>query len=120
MTLSRPAVAPTLRDMTAGDPEESAAAARKRSGGHSGRLLLRMPESLHAELARASQREGVSLNAYIIDALTSAVSRRSGSPRAARADPTPRRRLVERLLIVNAVVVAAVGVLVVVLLVRAL
>jgi antitoxin HicB len=33
--------------------------------GHSGRLLLRMPQSLHAELAAAAERDQVSLNAYI-------------------------------------------------------
>jgi antitoxin HicB len=32
---------------------------------HSGRLLLRMPQSLHSELAEAAEREQVSLNAYI-------------------------------------------------------
>ena len=32
---------------------------------HSGQLLLRMPQSLHAELAEAAERDQVSLNAYI-------------------------------------------------------
>ncbi len=36
-----------------------------KDASHSGRLLLRMPPALHAELARAAQREGTSLNAYI-------------------------------------------------------
>ena len=31
----------------------------------SGRLLLRMPPDLHAELAQAAEREGSSLNGYI-------------------------------------------------------
>ena len=38
---------------------------RQRGGTHSGRLLLRMPRSLHEELARASDRDGVSLNQFI-------------------------------------------------------
>ena len=100
-------------------PQDSAAGAPKRGGGHSGRLLLRMPESLHADLAKASQRAGLSLNGYIIDALTNAV-RGKASPARAPAAPAPRRRLVERLLIVNVVILAVVGVLVVVLLIQAL
>jgi hypothetical protein len=32
---------------------------------HSGRLLLRMPPPLHADLARAAERQGMSLNAFI-------------------------------------------------------
>jgi HicB-like protein involved in pilus formation len=97
---------------------------RKRGGSHSGRLLLRMPEALHADLARASERAGVSLNAYINDVLSQAV----GSRRQAAAGPsTPdetrrksaRRRFVERLLVINLVVVATVGALVIVLLVQA-
>ncbi len=35
------------------------------NGSHSGRLLLRMPPSLHSELAQAAERQGMSLNAYI-------------------------------------------------------
>lgn len=40
---------------------------------HSGRLLLRMPRTLHAELTRLAEREGISLNQFITDALASAV-----------------------------------------------
>jgi hypothetical protein len=103
--------------------QESAADRRKRGGTHSGRLLLRMPESLHAELARASERAGTSLNGYINDVLAEAV----GTPPAPARASSPRepgrpgrRRFVERLLVVNLVVVAAVGALVVVLLVQAI
>jgi RNA polymerase sigma-B factor len=46
---------------------------------HSGRLLVRMPQSLHAELARVAEREGVSLNAFITGALASAVGWRDGA-----------------------------------------
>jgi len=99
--------------MEAGRAPEPTGHPRKRGGSHSGRLLLRMPESLHAELAKASQRAGVSLNGYINDALAAAVGRAPG------AAPAPRRRLLERLLVANLVVVVAVGVLVAVLLVQA-
>ena len=44
---------------------------------HSGRLLLRMPQSLHAELARAAERERVSLNQFITDALSGSLGWRS-------------------------------------------
>jgi antitoxin HicB len=40
---------------------------------YSGRLLLRMPLSLHAELAQAAERDQVSLNAYITAQLAVAV-----------------------------------------------
>ena len=55
---------------------------------HSGRLLLRMPASLHAELARAAEREGVSLNAFITSALSGAVRWRA--PGDARPQAPPR------------------------------
>jgi HicB family len=104
--------------MEEGVPQEPAPG-RKGAGTHSGRLLLRMPESLHAELARASERAGVSLNGYINDALARAVGKQPAPARAAAARPV-RRRFVERLLLVNLVVVAVVGALVVVLIVQAL
>jgi predicted RNase H-like HicB family nuclease len=51
----------------------------KSATSHSGRLLLRMPRTLHAELTRASEQEGVSLNQFITDVLAGAVVWRSGS-----------------------------------------
>lgn len=95
----------------------------KRPGTYSGRLLLRMPESLHAELARASERAGMSLNAFINDALAGVVGRGSGrapTVPASTGNAHGRRPLLERLLVVNAVVVAAVGIVAIVLLVQAL
>jgi hypothetical protein len=107
----------------AGAPQEPEAQGRKRAGTHSGRLLLRMPESLHAELARASERAGLSLNAFINDALATAVGGRRDATRPVaqrgRAE-RGRRRFVERLLVANLIVVAGVGVLAIVLLVQAL
>ena len=40
---------------------------------HSGRLLLRMPQTLHAELSRVAERESVSLNQFITDVLAGAL-----------------------------------------------
>jgi antitoxin HicB len=45
----------------------------KTAATHSGRLLLRMPKTLHADLTRISEREGVSLNQFITDVLSSAI-----------------------------------------------
>jgi predicted RNase H-like HicB family nuclease len=44
---------------------------------HSGRLLLRMPQTLHAELSRTAERENVSLNQFITDALAGALGWRA-------------------------------------------
>ena len=60
---------------------------------HSGRLLVRMPPSLHAELAEAARREGVSLNTFITGVLAGAVAWRAregggGSARWTRATLT--------------------------------
>jgi antitoxin HicB len=52
------------------------------TASHSGRLLLRMPRTLHGELTRAAERESVSLNQFINDTLASAVAWRSRSPSA--------------------------------------
>ena len=55
---------------------------------HSGKLLVRMPRTLHAELAAAAEGEGVSLNAFIVGALGGAVAWRADAPAAAAAPPT--------------------------------
>src|SRR5262245_177254 len=64
----------------------------KSATSHSGRLLLRMPRTLHADLTRASEREGVSLNQFITDVLASAVAWRAaggGAPAASPVGTTP-------------------------------
>ena len=86
----------------------------------SGRLLVRMPRSLHAELTRAAAREGVSLNQFISSALSAAVGWRRGRGPAAEAtedaapeDPAPAPpastagppRSIQRLLLVDLVLV---------------
>jgi antitoxin HicB len=45
---------------------------------YSGRLLLRMPKTLHADAAREAENEGVSLNQFITAALAGALGWRSG------------------------------------------
>jgi len=87
-----------------------------------------MPEELHEELSRASERQGVSLNAFITSTLAAAVGLQKGARPATQAPgrkhapataPPSRRRSLELLLVAKLVIVAAVGVLAAVLLVRA-
>ncbi len=44
---------------------------------HSGKILLRMPRRLHAQLAQSAKEEGVSLNQYIACLLASAATTRT-------------------------------------------
>lgn len=110
-------------------PREAQDSAQKegrsgRSDAYSGRLLLRMPKSLHAALARASEANNLSLNAFINDALEKAVNseRSSRANTAGSGSPAPRKRQrsIDRLLLANLVVVAVVGLLAIALLVQAL
>ena len=87
---------------------------------HSGRLLLRMPPTLHAELARAAEREEVSLNQFVSSALAGAVGWRAAAGEEG-ADQAPRQgRVWTPALIVNTAVVAIAGIVAIVLLVIAL
>jgi len=116
----------------------------KSATSHSGRLLLRMPRTLHADLTRASEREGVSLNQFITDVLAGAVEWRSraGAPAAAAAQTPinqapgaeglttetgrPRRskrdasRLTNAALVANFVIVGIAGIVAIVVLIAAL
>lgn len=82
--------------------------------GHSGRLLLRMPPDLHGELARAAERDGSSLNAFITRILSDAVA--GDSP---RSEPPPsgsrllRIALIADLVLVAVAAIAAVALLLV-------
>ncbi len=52
---------------------------------HSGKVLVRMPRRLHAQLAQAAKQDDVSLNQYIVYLLSSAAgSRVSEQPRKSR------------------------------------
>jgi RNA polymerase sigma-B factor len=96
---------------------------------HSGRLLVRMPQSLHAELARVAEREGVSLNTLITGALASAVSWREGTVEGldvvdaeapAKQPPSSRPRWTSIALAANLVVVVLAAIVAIVLLIVAL
>jgi len=96
-------------------PQETAAKPRSRTGRHSGRLLLRMPAGLHEELARASDRNGVSLNQFITSVLAGAV----GWGRDDLPTPKTRSRWVTILLTANLLLVAAAAISAIVFLVAA-
>lgn len=60
---------------------------------YSGKVMLRIPSSLHRELARQAEQEGVSLNQFAAAALAGAVGwRRRGAIDSERAaEPVGRR-----------------------------
>jgi hypothetical protein len=92
----------------------------RRERTHSGRLLLRMPESLHAELADAADRDGVSLNQFITNTLSRSLGHETARPGTASSSPGfLRGGWLTLMLVVNLVVVAAAGVLAILLLVSA-
>jgi RNA polymerase sigma-B factor len=89
-------------------PSEPEPAAKPVATGRSGRILLRVPSSLHAELAREADRRGMSLNRFITAAL-------EGRERVDAPAAGPERKAV----LVNMVVLAVLVVAAVVLLVLA-
>jgi antitoxin HicB len=116
----------------------------KSAASHSGRLLLRMPRTLHADLTRASEREGVSLNQFITDVLAAAVAWRgraatTAAPEGMRTplnqepgaeglttEPVPRQRgrrnptnLVTAALAANFVIVGIAGIVAIIVLIAA-
>lgn len=87
----------------------------------SGRLLLRMPRTLHAELAQAAEREGTSLNQFITSALTRTVSGEGEEQERPGGQAGGQSRVIAAALVANAVVIglaaiAAIAVLLVALL----
>ena len=64
----------------------------KNRGRHSGRLMLRMPQSLHAELAEAAELEEVSLNQYITNTLAAGVGWHTEGTVGTGAELDPERR----------------------------
>jgi antitoxin HicB len=95
---------------------------------YSGKLLLRMPQSLHGVLAQAAEKDNVSLNAYINGLLAAAVGwgvapgAESGTFAAEPTDPTSAarpQRLITIALIVNLALVAVAAIVALALLVSA-
>jgi HicB family len=81
-----------------------------------------MPTGLHGELARAADREGISLNQFISSALAGAVGWGQEGGKVTSASPStlkPRSRWLMFLLAANLVLVAAAAVSAIVFLVAA-
>jgi RNA polymerase sigma-B factor len=89
--LLRPAMEQWLQAALAEDREiplpGGETAKRRSSSSHSGRFLVRMPGTLHAQLARAAEREQLSLNRFVTKALATSVSPKQ--PASPRADSNP-------------------------------
>jgi predicted HicB family RNase H-like nuclease len=111
------AIAKAMEDWLAAALEKGAAVPEPRpTPSHSGRLLLRLPQGLHAELAHKADREEVSLNGLITSMLAGAVGwqreglseeEASGSlPEAAPGRGAARSKFMRVAIIANIVVVA--------------
>jgi hypothetical protein len=78
-TVISPAVPPRISGV--GGPEEGSKVVRghetskyRASSGYSGRFLVRMPSELHEQLVRAAERDQISLNRYVTEALAASVA----------------------------------------------
>lgn len=60
-------------------------------GSYSGKFIVRVPKSLHHELAEAAEREGVSLNMFVSTALGKAVGQASMERVLAERQTAPDR-----------------------------
>jgi RNA polymerase sigma-B factor len=78
-----------------GAPEEGSKVVRRHetskyraSSGYSGRFLVRMPSELHEQLARAAERDQISLNRYVTEALAASVADAPEREAASEHQPT--------------------------------
>ncbi len=62
----------------------------------SGKILMRLPSSLHGQLVAEAEREGVSLNQFCAAALAAAVSWRVPEPAPTRPRRATRRAVPSR------------------------
>jgi HicB family len=85
----------------------------------SGRLLLRMPPALHAEVSRKAELEQVSLNQFITTAVASAVGWGDEGEREDANPPRISRSTLGIALAVNLIVVGIAGIVALALLVAA-
>jgi HicB family len=114
-----------------GDEEQTGPSPAPEAGArHSGKLLVRMPATLHDELARVAQDEGVSLNQLITGVLASSVGwrgsgvepvtlRSAGQAEPGAAEPPISPRLTRAALLATLAVVLLAGIAAIVLLVAA-
>jgi RNA polymerase sigma-B factor len=118
------APAPTVEPVAGNATEpaaEAAAPSSKARTGHSGRLMLRMPQSLHSELAKAAEREEVSLNKFITNTLATSLRwHTTGEEPSPDRGSGPSPRWLPAAILTNIIVVVVAGVIALVLLVVAL
>ncbi|HYB28382.1 MAG TPA: sigma-70 family RNA polymerase sigma factor [Solirubrobacteraceae bacterium] len=88
----------------------------KSSTGYSGRILVRMPSELHEQLAQAAEREDLSLNRYVTQALSTSVE----PDRPAGGESRPGARTLRVAVATNLVIVVVASVVAIALLVLAL
>lgn len=84
----------------------------------SGRLLLRMPRTLHADLAQAAEREGTSLNQFITTALATKIG--SGPDEEHSESQQGQSKVIAVALVANAVVIGLAAVVAIAVLIVAL
>jgi predicted HicB family RNase H-like nuclease len=124
-------ISKAMEDWLAAALEKGAAVPEpRRTPSHSGRLLLRIPQDLHAELSQKADREEVSLNGLITGMLAGAVGWQregvteegaSGSlPEASANHAAARSRFLPAAIIANIVVVVLAALAAIVLLIVAL
>jgi antitoxin HicB len=109
------AISKAMEDWLAAALEKGATVPEPRpTSSHSGRLLLRIPQGLHAELAHKADREEVSLNGLITGMLAGAVGwQREGVagegserlPEGSRSQAPARSSFLRTAIIANIVVV---------------
>ncbi len=75
-----PPAAPTAPHAPADAPHD--AAASRESDAGTARITVRLPETLKAQIEAAAEREGVSVNAYLVRTLGAALHPGSGSTSA--------------------------------------
>jgi RNA polymerase sigma factor (sigma-70 family) len=98
-----------------GSGKNGEAAPSSTKAAYSGRILVRMPESLHGELAGAAESEHVSLNQFITNALSAAIGWQQ-PPQAGRKSP----RWLHAAVVTNIIVVVLAGIAAMILLIVAL
>ncbi|HEY6776813.1 MAG TPA: sigma-70 family RNA polymerase sigma factor [Thermoleophilaceae bacterium] len=107
-----PGLGPTEGGETGAD-EPTPASGTKTRAGHSGRLMLRMPQSLHAELAQAAEREEVSLNQFITNTLSAALRWHSDNQETPTTPSWMRAAIVTNIVVVVIAGAIALGLLII-------
>jgi RNA polymerase sigma-B factor len=87
-----PAAGPAAADAEQRPASRRRPAKPRSTEGYSGRILVRMPSELHQQLAMAAEREDVSLNRYVTEALSSTVDSPSSPPSAPSVKAPPSER----------------------------